>query len=298
MEKCFPKDEHEFNELMNQIDSELVEQEIPITLRPTSALSIISTRFDILLPFTKPFPGADSDLSKNWPISERVKKWYNHHYGNRIKMDLSIGRLAFMINKDIWVFRFPRLYGSAEFVSSRTIKSERNRSDGKPVIINILDRIENMPDGLRMSLSDSQLIMLLNHFLLGYEVLSTLKKLSGNDLINFALADISVSIDLLLIQQPQYGYSKWSSLQAAEKLLKATIEMRRGNYSWSHKLKILVEEVKKSGLDLDVSKIVDDIQCTPATRYGQEQCSKTDAIRAHHAVFELATEIIKEMKFE
>ncbi len=298
MGNCFPADEQKFNELMTQIDCELAKQKFAISKRPIRALGIISTRFGILLPFGQPPPGTNPELSKYWPISKRVRKWYKHHYGDRLNMDFSSGRMAFMINEDVWVFRFPRLYGSAEFVSSKTIKSERIRTDGKPVTYNILDCIESFPDGFRMSLSDSQLAILGKYFRLGFEVFSSLEMLSGNDLIMSAKADISTSIGHLFARQPQYGLSKWSSLQAAEKILKATIEMRGGNYSKTHKLKKLVEEVKKCGLSLDVSIIIAEIQCAPAIRYGQEPCSKTDAIRSHHAVFELATAIIKGMKFE
>lgn len=298
MGNCFPKDEQKFNELMSKLDCELAKQKLDIAKRPLSALGIISERFGIPLPLGRPMPRTHPELSKYWPISERVKKWYEHRYGDRLKMDFSSGRMAFMIDEDVWVFRFPRLYGSAEFVSSKTIKSERIRTDGKPVTYNILDCIESLPDGFRMSLSDSQLVMLGKYFRLGFEVFSSLEMLSGNDLIMSAKADISASIGHLFARQPQYGLSKWSSLQAAEKLLKSAIEMRGGNYSKTHKLKKLVEEVKKCGLSLGVSIIIAEIQCTPAIRYGKEPCSKTDAIRSHHAVFELAKAIIKGMKFE
>ncbi len=292
MEECFPNEEQKFNELMSQIDRELAKQKFDIPKRPIRALGIISTRFGIPLPLGQPMPGTFHELSKYWPISKRVKKWYENRYGDRLKMDFSLGRMAFMIDEDIWVFRFRRFYGSGKFVSSKTIKSERIGTDGKPFTCNILDCIESLPDGFRMSLSDSQLVMLGKYFHFGLDVFSSLEMLSGNDLIMSAKADISTSIDHLFTRQPQYGLSKWSSLQAAEKLLKATIEMRGGNYSKTHKLKTLVEEVKKCGLGLDVSIIIAEIQCTPAIRYGQEQCSKSDAIRAHHAVFKLATAII------
>jgi len=291
MEDCFPDDAQKFDELMVEIDRELANQKVAITNRPLTALREVSIRFGIPLPIGRPIPGANPELSKYWPISERVKKWYEQRYGDRLKVDFSPGRMAFMIDEDVWVFRFPRLYGSGRFVSSRTVKSERMRTDGKPVTYNILDCVESLPDGLRLSLSDSQLVTLGEYFRLGFEAFSSLEIPSGNDLIMSARADISTSIDHLFLRHPQYGLSKWSSLQAAEKLLKTTIEMRGGNYSKTHVLRKLVGEVKKSGLSLDVSMIIAEIQCSPAIRYGQEPSSKTDAIQAHHSVLKLVSAI-------
>lgn len=288
MAKNVPEDTEQFNKLMSEVDKDLANKGLAIHQRPLNALSVVSAKFDISLPMSQPRQGMPEELLRNWPVSQRIRKWYDDNYGDRQKIHLGPGCMAVLINQDVWVFRFPRIYGSVKLIVSRTIKSEKIRSDGKPVAYNILDCVENMPPGFRMSLNNTQLSALLKDFVLGFNAIMSLESIRGNNLIELALSDISASINHMLAQKPEYGLSKWSSLQAAEKIIKAAIKRAGGNYTLTHKLDELITQALKFGLKFEVKSIIDRIQCSPAIRYDEEPCSKISAAQAHYAVFELA----------
>jgi len=295
MKNRFPENEEEFNRLMFEVDDELAGAEIPISKRAIEALSVVSQRFSILLPMSEPFLGMSKEMFENWSISKRIYKWYDNNYGNRQKYDFGIGRMAILIKNDLWVFRFPRIYGRARFVSSRTIISKKICSGDSECVYNILDCIEDMPPNFRMSLSNIQLAELFEHFLLGFHAMGALQSMKGShELIESALADISASIGHLMAQNPQYGLCKWSSLQAAEKIIKAKIALGGGSFGYTHKLGNLVKQLSPPELVSRLHPIVDLIQCAPDIRYGKKICNKIEAAQAHYAIFVLILAIFKD----
>lgn len=296
MQEKIPDDPKEFDKLMLGIDRRLADNGVSIFRRPIHASHIISKEFGIQLLMTPPTPGVPHELLKYWPISQRIRQWYELRYGDRLKVHLGSGCMAFLIDNDVWVFRFPRIYGSVRLVASRTIKSNRMGTKGKPLIHNILDSIDRLPDARRSSLTDAQLDGLLKYFVLGFEALCGLEAFAKDGLVNSALADIAASIDHLVARNPEYGLSKWSSLQAAEKLLKATLRRASAKYSKTHNLAQLLKEAQRSQVTLDIDKLVGKIQCSPGIRYGQEPCTLFDAVDAHHDVFRVSIQVVKELQ--
>ena len=296
MQKKIPNDPKKFDKLMSSIDRRLGGEGVSIFRRPIHASSIISKEFGIPLLMAPPRPGVPRELAKYWPIAQRIRQWYEHQYGDRLKVHPGPGRMAFLINNDIWVFRFPRLFGSAHLVASHTIKSNRIGIKGKPLIHNILDSIDRLPEGLRLSLTDTQLNRILRYFVLGFNALCGLEVFHEDKLISSALADIDVSIDHMVTRNPEYGLSKWSSLQATEKMLKATMERARVKYPKTHDLTRLMKEAQRSGITLNIGKLIGGIQCNPGIRYGQKSCTLLDAVNAHHAVFKVSTQVVKELQ--
>lgn len=283
-----PEDTQAFSEMLERVDNKLAMEGLDIPQRPIHALRVVSMEFKIPLPITPPIPGTEHDVYKYWPISQRIYRWYDYRYGDRLKMDSGPGRMAFLIANDVWIFRFPRLYGSANLVASRTTKSDKFRTDGKPATYNILDSIDGLPPGLRHSLKDPELGRLFDYFILGFKALSGLENFTGIELIKSAQADISSSIDHLIKRNTDYGLSKWASLQVAEKLLKVLIKKVGGNFSKTHDLNKLTIEAQSHGVTLDIDVLLKKIQCGPGIRYGQEKADLNGAIEAHHAVMVLS----------
>ena len=85
----------------------------------------------------------------------------------------------------------------------------------------------------------------------------------------------------------QYGESKWASLQAAEKVMKAVIALRSARFSHTHELETLAQEIRQAGIQGDWTPFIEAIQCSPGIRYAEELCDQDDAIAAHHASLEL-----------
>lgn len=295
MDHLIPNDETEFIELMESVDKELADAGYSIPQRPIQALRIVSSRFRIPLPITTPIPGMSHEANQYWPISSRIYKWYDERYGDRLKIDFAPGRMVFRIGNDLWGFRFPKIYGSANLIASRTERSDRLRTDGKPVIFNVVDSIDSLPDGLRLSLTDQQLHAIFNSFILGFAAFDGLEQFRDEQLVKTALADISAAVDHLLGTHPNYGLSKWSSLQAAEKLLKFSISQVGGAYPKVHKLDELISEAAKHRLSFQLQNEIALIHCTPSIRYGQESCSRDEALEAHHATFRVAKAVSTEL---
>ncbi|MBW2608497.1 MAG: HEPN domain-containing protein [Deltaproteobacteria bacterium] len=296
MEKNIPNDPHEFNELLLRVDRQLADEGIRIHMRLLHALRVISTEFGIPLPLGPPTAGMVHPTDRYWPISERIRTWYERQYGDRLKVHLGPGRMAFLIENDVWVFRFPRCYGKVKYTASRTAKSISMCANGEPAICNILDSIEKLPEGLRHSLSDSHLRQLLDNFMLGYDGLRQLQTLVGDELVNSAFADIAACVDHISSNSPNYDLAKWSSLQAAEKVLKAGIRKTGAQFPKTHKLSQLVKIARDAGLDLHSDGVIVKLQCSPGIRYGQEPCTLEQAVEAHHAVFELTCDVTKALR--
>jgi hypothetical protein len=294
--KALPSDPDEFDRLLLKIDQQLADKGIGIPWRPLRALGLVSQECGIPLPLGPFPPGVSHPAGKNWPVSKRIHEWYEHRYGDRLKTQMGPGRMAFLIGNDVWVFRFPLFYGRIRMVASRTAKSVPMSTSGQPAVHNILDSVEGLPEGLRHSLSDSELLTLADCFRLGFEGLEQIQSLGGDDLIKSALADIDASVDHLSGDKPNYPLAKWSSLQAAEKVLKAAIRQRGGAYSKTHELSELTHEAAEAGLRLQIDEVVHALQCSAGIRYGEEPCSLRQAIDAHHAVFRLVHDVTEALR--
>lgn len=97
----------------------------------------------------------------------------------------------------------------------------------------------------------------------------------------------------------RFGEAKWASLQAAEKVLKAAIDRSGAKYRFTHGLSCLCKTLADTGLHFDADNQIAAIQCKPAIRYGEETCTRNEALAAHRASLELVN-ILREAgaKFE
>jgi HEPN domain-containing protein len=289
MELSVFEDESAFSDLMASVDQELASDGFAIPQRPLNALRVVATRFQIPLPFNPPNHGSQQHESAHyWPISNRIYEWYDARFGDRLKIDFAPGRMVIRISHDLWVFRFPRIWGAANLIASRTEKNDRFRTDGRPVTVNVVNSIEGLPEGLRLSLTDQHLRTIFDDFVLGYAVFSRLEPHRGEKLVEAALADISAAVDHLVGSHPNFGLSKWSSLQAAEKLLKFAITKAGGSYPQNHNLGSLITRALEHGVSLNLDWEISRIQCKAGIRYGDEACTREQAFEAHYASFRLA----------
>jgi hypothetical protein len=285
-------DSCEFDKLMLRIDHQLADKNLKIFQRPFHAWTQICKEFGIY----ESIGGSHNWQSarKTPSVYDRVSTWYKSRYGDRLKVYTGYGRMAFLIDNDVWIFRLPRISGTVYFFASRIPSINKTCISRKGVSNNILDCIEKLPNGLRNSLSDSFLNQLLQIFLMGFDALHGLESLiRKDDLTRLAMADIETSVDHLLARSPEYGLSKWASLQAAEKVIKAAMRINSAKYSRTHNLIELVNESQKQGIMLNVGDKVSKIQCSAGIRYGEEVCTLRDAVDAHHAVLELSNHTIR-----
>ena len=74
-------------------------------------------------------------------------------------------------------------------------------------------------------------------FILSYNALSRMQRIcSRKSLLKYAKMALESSANHIFSPPEGYGHSKWSSLQCIEKMLKAYIDIKGGNYQRTHDL--------------------------------------------------------------
>jgi hypothetical protein len=89
----------------------------------------------------------------------------------------------------------------------------------------------------------------------------------------------------------RFGESKWASLQAAEKILKAAVEIKGASYKFGHDLASICQQLDGLGVTFDWGPIVMKIQCSASIRYGEITCTRDEAVSAHQASLELVVSL-------
>lgn len=286
-----PETEEALAELMDRVDQQLVREGIPIQARELRAVMAIGTEFSIPVPITPPISGAEHPSFQYWWLTQKVYEWYRRRYGDRLKVDFAPGRTVFLLRGDRWVIRLPRVYGAVRFVVSRAPRpacTNQFWAEGQTATHNVLDSVEGLPDGLKEALTEAEMDTVGSHFMRGYVALSALEDLGSIALVTAAKADVSASVDHIAGSHPDFALAKWSSLQVAEKLIKATMEAAGQSYRRIHDLDELVLDAKRCELDLGIDDLIAPLRCTPAIRYGQQEVTVEEGVAAHHVSLDVA----------
>lgn len=247
---------------MQAIDERLRQQKTPIPGRPLKALSIIAQDLGITI-----MMGGPVDTT----LSDQINVWFEKRYGDRLKIDLSPGKAVILIRGDPYVMRLPLIIG---------------RWDG---ILDVTTLVEGMTQPLFAELPENDMTELVNHFPWLMERFSIMDELPAN-----VRAELDAAVLHLISQQPNYGLSKWSSLQFAEKMLKYFIKARNGTPPNSHSLSKLLNSAENLGLPMGWRPILPLIQCDASVRY-EDGVSLADAVLAHHASIDIVAYISKSL---
>jgi hypothetical protein len=295
MDEQLDMTDQDFNALMNRIDQRLSGDGVSIPNRPILALGLISEEYPVHIPITKPYQGAPEHVSKNWPFTARVYDWFHRRYGERLKKHCGPGRMVILIRNDPWVIRLPRIMGGVNAVISRTAVSEGMTVRGRLPLYNILDSIENLTAGMKESLTEEDLENIFRFFQMGYAGFMMLEELCSYQLIESALSDLDATVEHVMVRNPNYGLSKWASLQTVEKVLKAGIEIYGGSFPKIHDLKSLSAEATELGIAVPSQDLLSRVQCSPSIRYGNPQPNLIEAVDAHHAAIEISLVVTEQL---
>lgn len=274
-----------FETMMLEIDTKLAADGIDIASRPFHAVREVSLKYQVSIPLAGSAINMPPELLAYLPLSDAIDQWYRDNFGDRLKVDPCPGRSVLLIDKDLYVMRVPRLMGSVHIVTSREFLETPEIGRG-PVILNVVQTIEAMTRAKAARLTDDALSTIRDAFERAVRAAYFLED-TQHELMFIARGDVATAVDKLMAQGARYGKSKWASLQAAEKVLKAAIALHGRSFKYTHGLKLLAAELKKAGVNLDADPLLDAIQCKPGIRYGEEPCGREDALRAHHASLDL-----------
>jgi hypothetical protein len=293
-----PRPESEFLGLIEKIDAALISKETPISCRVIPALGLIREFLKVDIPITtkkrSPTPGS----YEGEDLTLRVVNWYEQLYGDRMLHDFRPGRTVLLLRGDIWTFHFPRFYGRAQVFCSQTESTLRPPNGRGPVRYNVLDAIEDLAPGLRNALCKSELGYIEQVFELGHKSLQELESIHHIDLATDAFADLNAAVFHLTVRNRHHGLSKWASLQAAEKILKAFLKEKTGGFKNGHTLEPLALAAERAGLPPINRRLLKTVQCTANVRYGEEPVSLIEAVDAHHASLSICCQAAQQLNME
>lgn len=291
--------ERAFDSLMHEIDQKMQVDGVPIHLRELTAMSEVAKLLDVefISPLKpKPTPGVYSGAD----LPAHVSVWIRNRYGDRLNFDFTNGYAVLLIRGDPWLLRFPLLYGAVTLVCERDLNKKypsivvtRPGEPLKKPTVSILQCIKEFPQGLAASLSDKELRDILKFFLYGHEFLNALNSFCrDHPLAMSALLDLNASARYCVSSPTEFGQSRWSSLQAAEKLLKFYIESKGQPYPKTHLLSELAPRAAALGLSVIDAKVLDAIQCDAGVRYEQRPHAVKDVVAAHRGVLAIGSAVV------
>ena len=247
-----------FENLMTTIDEILRQREIPIQDRIFGAIDYICENFKI-------------DISWNDILVEKVSEWCKQMYGERLKVNFDIGCSLVEIRGDLYKVRFPLVFGTCK--------------------INPFNLIENCTPRLLHSLSKDELASIANQIMQHYKIYANFRSLQ-----TICISELKTAIDKILDRNPEYGLSRWASLQAAEKAIKEFIRSKGKKVERTHKLNNLIQVAKPLGLPDINETLVNQVQCTAAVRYPEEPSTIKQAYTAYCAALNICNQVAENIE--
>jgi hypothetical protein len=252
----------EFDSLITKIDDELRKEDFQIFQRPLHAILRMTERFDIV--FSPSYVKTEKNTTSlfNDELSTEVDLWYENRYGEKLKFDPS-WKLAILIRGDVFRVRLPMVFGMPK--------------------LNLFELVDDLTYGLSKNLSKDEIQDINQIFHVAQKNRNELTSIFELPLVSEIKGDFDAAVSHLFTTPPQFGLSKWSSLQVSEKIIKSYISQKGSQFSFTHDLRNLANQAEAMGLPHIPSSLIDVIQCPAGVRYGNPSVILEEAINAHHA---------------
>lgn len=289
-----------FSQLLAQIDQRLGQEDRPLHQRPIHAFTELAKMIDPKGTFasTESQITHENDFS-NDAICARVNAWYREHYGDRIKVHPGPGNILLMIRGEPWKAVLPLCYGRVQFTVDKTLRGKRKDlpRSGQIRTLNVLDQIEAMPQSLAALLTDSEAEEIVRTFVKGLNQIQGLRDLHDAPFMAEAGSDYDTALNCIFDKTPNYGNSKWASLQFAEKTIKSKLETNNLTFPRTHNLSALAAWLQPLNITVP-SAPLQAIQCEAGVRYGEIAITKSEAILALQKALEVFDTVIRPDAYE
>jgi hypothetical protein len=255
------------------------EEGVPLTARDLEGCLRFSSTYDL-------------NLMGNDPLSIRIYRWFNQRHNERLEGDIALGSMGVILRGNPYRMHFPVAYGHSKVVAQREITKERSPivigTQASPPSLNVLDFVDGITQDYANSLTDEELEGLFNQFIFGLTAFMRISEALTRDALKAqARDDLNASTDHLFSNPPNYGLSKWSSLQSAEKFIRAFILSRGGSPSSHHSLKELAQAAESLGLPSMPDQWFEDIQCLAEISSGGIPVTPLEAIEAQYVALQI-----------
>jgi len=279
--------EKDFLRMMEEIDNILKDINVPIQARPIRAIVEVGKRLKISILMAPADKAIMPNFYTNYNLATHIDQWYSNRYGERLKTYMGPGFIAVLLKGDPWRIRLPMIVGRVRIVCDPDIGKYRivakMQVNAPSPTINVLSFVENLQENLATTLSKENLIFLQDFFVLALDVLNNFSRVRSKPYIKEALSDLDVAVSHVFSLPPNYGASKWSTLQFVEKTLKCCLKIRNISVPHTHDLRSLSKLVMEQGVTFLDMNLIDAMNCPAGARYGECLVSLKEAIDAHHA---------------
>lgn len=266
----------ELHTVLTAIDQEMRAENITIPARPLMAMSKLSQRYHL-------------EIDMRSELAKRMNKWFEDLYGERLQIGWSLGSTAILIAGDVYKITIPLFFGTHGFVFDAGPEKRKTILSGREVIIsNIKKYVQGLTAARINTMTSNECNDVVTKYGKAAIAWSSLSSVAYVDFVVEARADLNASVEHLFSRLPHFGLSRWASLQAVEKLLKAYIQEQGGRFQRTHKLDDLAAEGERLGLSRIDRIGLASIQCSPGVRYGSEQSTAQQAVAAHTAATEIS----------
>jgi len=292
--------EREFESMMEEIDAGLRGSQVPIHARAFQAIADVSKRMKTelvvrLQPQSEIVGRYDAST-----LSAHIHAWCRERYGDRLKIRFGPGSVAILIRGDAWRLELPRVFGTARFACDPDLekyKGQRLLRQGQvQPTYNVLNCIDEFPSGLAASLSVEERKEILAVFHERFLDFAALESIADRAYVKEALADLEAAVVHILSRPPQYGLSKWSSLQFVEKLLKSFLAGVGAPIPRKHNLAGIAKLAQANGLSPVGRASLGRIQCPAGVRYGEVRVTLQEAIAAHQESLAVSRSLAEQVR--
>ena len=288
--------EQHFQEFMEEIDRRLRAAEVPIPARELQAFGEAGKmlRTKVVIGPLPPGPARAGDYT-GLNLSRRIRDWMEERYGDKLKVDLSIGSTVVMLREEPWLVRLPRVIGRVAIVYDRDLRKNYPTIRTAPDVtatVNVLQQIEDLSPALASSLSDEEMHAIAASFGPSLAAFGLLEELKDNHkLVAAAQFDLRKAAEICVHNRHELGFSRWHSLQAVEKTLKRYIELRGKGAPRHH---VLAELADLAGPDAHGRPfrpdLLAEVQCPADVRYMPAETTVKRAVASHWAAVELCAD--------
>ena len=277
------KSDEDFDRLMQEIDREMQNETIPLPARSIEAYLRFSSVYSLYL------------LNRD-PLCNKLNDWFARWYGDRAKIAMGVGTMGVILRGDVLRMEFPIGYGLNRIMCSRELTKDRQPviigTRENPPTLNPLDFVLDLTQEYANTLTDDELEALFNQFVFGRTAFMRIFEVfERGELTRQGRADLLTSSNHLFDSPPNYGLSKWASLQAAEKFIKGFIATKGGTAPRSHNLKQLATIAESHGLPKIPEYWLEDIECSAEVRYGGICVTSQEAIEAQYAALQVCEHV-------
>lgn len=277
-------------EIISDVDAKLIRKNIPIKIRCVSAIGEISDLLDVPIPI---YPDESCPVGiLGEVLCREIYEWYGNRYGLRQRLNNDLGCFIIFLRGDFWFCRIPDFHGTCNFFICQDLSEKGNDNE-----TNILNMIEGMTQDNASSLTDSELEMIYDLYLVALEASETLDAWRFSNLLMYeaAVADLNSATQHVISSSPHYGQAGWSYAQFIEKVIKSWLEVGRVEHKKIRALNHNISRIAEKYNEIYNNKItmsnISMIISSSGLRYDEVPISQNQIFEMQNKVFKVIIEI-------